>query len=389
ENLSLLTLTSKAMRNLIEGYRVTRFAGLHGCSYKDIHGQLSVEQQAAMLNLYHKLGLLMKRSTCLYATKDRLKIVNEFLTRMACSNNSDICKDQSRCVALLCFGKFLHTVIAGWDDSECQRAFEAVCQHMCMPRYVKTVVASKPGSHCHLEATVRHFYRRIFLDPCITTPDKAFWITRILKPWPIVFQARLLYILYAGHFSSGAIQWHEMSETTPADKEHASLFFGSVSNILQILHLHSTEWSGDEILCIIDEMTGTPEDWLIENVAGLLLACGECIATKMLVSKAINGRFLELASIIASLCLVCVKHNYSLTQVMAMLDCILGVIDTPRARLTFLNRVLDTFRELILDTHEFTDADEGNDNEFFYHVSALTEFTKELAQLAYKQILSH
>lgn len=49
---------------------------------------------------------------------------------------------------------------------------------------------------------------------------------------------------------------------------------------------------------------GTPEDWMTENVAGLLLACGECIATKMLVSKAINGRYVELASIIASLCLV-------------------------------------------------------------------------------------
>ncbi|XP_059155498.1 F-box only protein 47-like isoform X2 [Physella acuta] len=388
EDLSMLTISSKAMRNLIEGYRVTRFSGPHSISYKDIHVFLSSDQQTEMMSKYHKLGLLMKRSTCLYATKDRLKIINEFLTRVACCN-TDMCKDPSRCLALMCFGKFFHTVIAGWDDSECQRAFDAVCQHMFMPKFIKTVVASKPGSHGQLESRVRQFFRRIFLDPCTTVSDKAFWISRILKPWPIVFQARLLYILYSGHFTGGEIQWHEMSELTPVDNEHSTVFFSSISSILQILHLHSTEWSSDEIICIIDEMTSTPEDWLVENIAGLLLACGECIATKMLASKAINGRYVELASIITSLCLVCVKHNYNLTQVMTMLDCIISVIENPRDKLVLLNRILDTFKELVLDTHEFTDSDDANDNEFFYHVSALTEFTKKLAQLAYKHVIPH
>ncbi|KAI8781098.1 F-box only protein 47 [Biomphalaria glabrata] len=388
EDLSILTIVSKTMRNLIEGYRVTRFSGPHCMSYRDLHLRLSLEQQTEMLSKYHKLGLLVKRSTCLYATKDRLKIINEFLTRIACSN-SDNCKDPSRCIALLCFGKFLHTVIAGWDDSECQRAFDTICQHMCITKHVKTVVSSKPGSHGHLEGVVRQFFRWIFLDQCTTIPDKAFWISRILKPWPIVFQARLLFIIYSGNFTSGEIQWHEMSETTPVDTEHSSIFFSSISSILQLLHLHSTEWTSDEIISIIDEMTSTPEDWLVENIAGLLLACGECLATKLLASKAINGKYVELASIIASLCLVCVKHNHSINQVMTMMDCIIAVIENPREKLVFLNRILDTFKELVLDTHEFTDSDDANDNEFFFHVSALTEFTRKLAHLAYKHILPH
>ena len=35
--------------------------------------------------LFMCAGLLIKRSTCLYATKDRLKIVNDFLTRVSTS----------------------------------------------------------------------------------------------------------------------------------------------------------------------------------------------------------------------------------------------------------------------------------------------------------------
>ncbi|GFO39608.1 F-box only protein 47 [Plakobranchus ocellatus] len=332
EDLSILTITSKKMRNLVEAYRVTRFSGPHSIPYKTIHTNMSVEEQADMLSLFHKLGRLMKRSTCLYATKDRLNILNEFFTRITCSN-SGTCKDQSRCVALLCFGKFLHTVIAGWDDSECQRVYDSVCHHMSIQRIVKTVVSSKPGNNSQLEANVRHFFRRVFLDPCTTIPDKAFWISRVLKPWPIVFQARLLFILYTGHFSS------------------------------------------------------SPEDWLLENIAGLLLACGEDITTKMLSSKAINGRYGELAGTIAYLCLVCVKHNFDLSQVIVMLESVIAVIESPKNKMSLLNRIMDFFKELILDTHEFTDSDDGNDNEFFYHVAALTEFTKRLIQLGFKLAL--
>ncbi|XP_005105911.1 F-box only protein 47 [Aplysia californica] len=388
EDLSILTISSKAMRNLVEGYRVTQFSGPHRIPYEELHSSLSVEEQAMMLSRFHKLGLLMKRSTCVYATKDRLKIVNEFLTRMECSNVKT-CKDMSRCIALLCFGKFLHTVIAGWDDSECQRVFDSLCQHMCVHRLVKAVVANKPGLHSHIEVKVRHFFRRIFLDPCGTVLDKAFWITRVLKPWPLVFQARLLYLLYSGHCSGGEIQWHEMSENTPSDLEQSTQYFGNVSSILQILYMHSVEWSSDEVICLIDEMISTPEDWLVENIAGLLLACGEPMATKMLASRAINGRYVEVASIVASLCLVCVKHsnNSGMSQVMVMLKRIVSVVDNWKDRLLLLCRISDTFKELILDTHEFIDSDDGNDAEFYHHVTAMTEFAKQMTHLAFKNVL--
>ena len=45
-----------------------------------------------------------------------------------------------------------------------------------------------------------------------------------------------------------------MSESTPSDKENFMQFYGALSSILQILYLHSDEWTPDEVVCIIDEM---------------------------------------------------------------------------------------------------------------------------------------
>ena len=61
------------------------------------------------------------------------------------------------------------------------------------------------GGHAKLEFEIRCFYRRVFLDPCDSLQDKAFWLTRVLKPWPLVYQARLLFLLY-GPVLGGELQ---------------------------------------------------------------------------------------------------------------------------------------------------------------------------------------
>lgn len=59
--------------------------------------------------------------------------------------NTKSCNNPSNCIALVCFGKFLHTVIAGWDDSECQRAFDSICLHTGAMKNVTTILNSKHG----------------------------------------------------------------------------------------------------------------------------------------------------------------------------------------------------------------------------------------------------
>ncbi|KAK7098949.1 hypothetical protein V1264_003159 [Littorina saxatilis] len=385
EDLSLLTISSKAMRNLIECYRVStinaRGLGIHSRA----HGVMDVERQAEWLARYKKLGLLIKRSTCLYATKDRLKIVNDFLTRMMCRNTEN-CKDRARCIGELCFGRFLHTMIAGWDDSECQRSFDCLCTHTSILKHIKIVVSSKPGAHVGLEYEVRCFLRRVFLDPCSSTADKAFWLTRVLKPWPLVQQARLLYLLY-GAANEGTIQWYLMCGM-PVEPSFTGQYFGGISCALGTLHRQSKEWTEDELISILDEMTSCPEEWIGENKASLLIACGEQLTSKMLISKAINGRITELSSIITSFCIVSVKHGYDLGFVMNNVQTILHSMENSRDRLSFVNSLMDMFKECIFDLHDYNDTDdEGDDRELFYLVTAFTEFSKTVIHLAFQQLL--
>jgi len=53
-----------------------------------------------------------------------------------------------------------------------------------------------PGAYPTLELHVRLFFRRVFLSQCTGGSDKAFWLSLILKPFPMVHQARVLFLLF-------------------------------------------------------------------------------------------------------------------------------------------------------------------------------------------------
>ena len=50
------------------------------------------------------------------------------------------------------------------------------------------------------------------------------------------------------------------------------------------------------------------------------------------------------------------KYHFDLSQVMVVLESVISVVETSKNKMTLLNRILDFFKELILDTHEFTDS---------------------------------
>lgn len=52
------------------------------------------------------------------------------------------------------------------------------------------------GAFSDLEMHVRIFFRRVFLNQCQSKVEKAFWLNLITKPFPMVHQARILFLLY-------------------------------------------------------------------------------------------------------------------------------------------------------------------------------------------------
>ena len=51
------------------------------------------------------------------------------------------------------------------------------------------------------------------------------------------------------------IQWYEMCESTPVNKEQASVCFGDLANAFKVLHSYSKDWTEDDIISVIDELT--------------------------------------------------------------------------------------------------------------------------------------
>ena len=49
---------------------------------------------------------------------------------------------------------------------------------------------------------MRLFYRRVFVDEARTDHEKAFWLDQILRPLPMVHQAKVLFLLF-GPMTSG------------------------------------------------------------------------------------------------------------------------------------------------------------------------------------------
>ena len=52
------------------------------------------------------------------------------------------------------------------------------------------------GAQWEMELQVRLFFRRVFLNHSCLKTEKAFWLNLVLKPFPLVHQARLLFLLY-------------------------------------------------------------------------------------------------------------------------------------------------------------------------------------------------
>lgn len=62
-----------------------------------------------------------------------------------CSFHQTCCKDPVKCIALICYGKFLTRVIAGWDDKECTRTFETLGHNTLVLKHLSNIMNSKPG----------------------------------------------------------------------------------------------------------------------------------------------------------------------------------------------------------------------------------------------------
>ncbi|XP_008942589.1 PREDICTED: F-box only protein 47 [Merops nubicus] len=382
-DISMLSMVSKTISHHLINY-ISTPSGNRRLLWQDFHnhGLPDKREGSSILEHYKSLGLLLKRCTLLLPTKDRLKYIHKILSEVSCFKLIG-CPSPLHCLGLQCYGVFLQILTAGWDELECHRVFNFLCELSNLPRKVQTVVSSKPGSARKLELRIRLYCRGVLLNHWLHRSDSAFWLTRILKPWPIVNQARLLYIIF-GPVSSldGHVVWQKMIEG-PTDE---SSLRGLAEAIKLLYDTEAREWTADDVISLVDELSVVPREWLVENNARLLILSGNNICFTFMASKAVNGRTAELARLMVFLTLVCEKELYCMDWAVKMMQKVCKVFSTPGERNNFLQCVENTFAHMVIDMLQAVlsgDRDEEDSSFFtlFHLVNAQASFHKEVLYL--------
>ncbi|KAJ1071439.1 hypothetical protein K5549_001731 [Capra hircus] len=384
KDISMLSMVSKTVSQHVINY-ISTSSGSKRLLLQDFHDlELPDREDTTMLEHYRSLGLLFKRCTLLLPTKERLKYIHKILADVSCFKFNG-CAAPLQCVGLLCYGIFLQTLTAGWDELECHRVYNFLCELTHLSRKMQTVVCSKPGSARKLELRIRLFCRNVLLDHWTHRSDSAFWLTRILKPWPMVNQARLLYIIF-GPVSpqDGQVVWQKMIEG-PTDESCLK----SLADAIKLLYDTSTkEWTADDVISLVDELSVkvVPREWLLENNARLLILSGNNICFTFMASKAVNGRTIELARLIVFLALVCEKELYSMDWAVKMMQKVCKVFSTPVERNNFLQSVANAFACAIMEMLQSVMSGDGDDDDrsfmnLFHLVQAQASFHKEVLYL--------
>ncbi|XP_010389685.2 F-box only protein 47 [Corvus cornix cornix] len=384
KDISMLSMVSKTISSRLINY-ISTSSGTRRLLLQDFHNlELPGRKEgASILEHYKSLGLLLKRCTLLLPTRERLKYVHKVLSGVSCFKLNG-CASPLHCLGLQCYGVFLQILTAGWDELECHRVFNFLWELSNLARKVQTVVSSKPGSARRLELRIRLYCRGVLLSPGSHRSDSAFWLTRILKPWPMVNQARLLYIIF-GPVSSldGHVVWQKMIEG-PTDETSLK---GLADAIKLLYGTEAREWTADDVISLVDELSVIPQEWLMENNARLLLLSGNSICFTFLASKAVNGRAAELARLMVFMALVCEKDLYCMDWAVKMMQKVCRVFSTPWERNNFLQCLENTFAHMLMDMLQAVLAGERDEEDssflnLFHLVNAQASFHKEILYLA-------
>ncbi|KAF7239678.1 Plexin domain-containing protein 1, partial [Varanus komodoensis] len=150
KNISILSMVSKTISHRLINY-ISTPTGNRRFLRQDFHNtELSgCRKEPSILQHYRSLGLLLKRCTLLLPTKERLKYIHKILSEISCFKLSG-CSDPLHCSGLQCYGVFLQTLTAGWDELECHRVYNFLCDLSSLSRRMQTVVSSKPGKYSML-----------------------------------------------------------------------------------------------------------------------------------------------------------------------------------------------------------------------------------------------
>nr|QDC23201.1 F-box only protein 47 [Lethenteron camtschaticum] len=388
--LSLLCLVSRDMCQEILEYMVIP-STCNRLLFDMFHLGTEPSSSVKVFDHDRTLGMLLKRATLLKPTKERLKILHNF-TCMVQNSPKQIrcfkygeCANSLTCSGFVRFGKLLQTLIAGWEEMECHRVFKYVSDRMHLDYKMTAILSFQPGKAKQLEMEVKCVCRRVLLDPCLFHSERLFWLGQILKPWPLVSQARLLFVIYGPYCEhEGRVLWERTLVKNPA-RDTSLRDLGSV--VRNLGASNATNWNDSDVMSIIGEISVLPNKWNAENFARFLILCGERVCTMMLSSRAVNRHFPQLANLVVFMSVVCEKDGYKMAWLANTVKKICCTIDNQSDVQQLLHSIVRIYKEVIVQLiHSLTDIPH-QELELNSVINAQGCFLREIMCLAFSPVL--
>ncbi|XP_053536810.1 F-box only protein 47 [Ictalurus punctatus] len=361
---SVFSMVSKSINNCIVRHLST-LAWRNQMILQKIHCTSSkAEDLNTILDRFRSLGLLFKRCTLLLPTNERLKFIYNTFSQIPCFMIEQ-CDALRLCQGFTCYGVLLQTLIAGWDELECHRVFNFLCKTTHLPWKIEVAVTSNPEDWLfHILTTVsdkshlleNFVVKGVMFDQWKNRRDAYFRLTCIFRPWPIISQARLLFILFGPLQSDGKLGWQDVRDDAVV---HGALWDLAKAIMLLYGNTDNKSWSTNTVLAIINEIMVMPQPWHMENVAHLLILCGNNICYSVLASKAINGRLFEISRLLIFLILVSEEDGYCMNWVVKMIQQVCQVFSVALEKQSFIERLENMFSEVTMELVERVIAGEN------------------------------
>ncbi|XP_069009713.1 F-box only protein 47-like [Embiotoca jacksoni] len=347
--ISVFSMVSKEITRYVLDYISTQ-TWKNKTIIHSFHHSTCVEQRSSVGH-YRDLGLLFKRCTLLLPTKERLKFIFSKISQIPCFMLEQCLSHD--CIGFSTYGVFLQTLIAGWDELECHRVFNFLCDITNLLPKIEAVITAKPGVRWYQELQLRLFCRQVLLDPWPNQLEGQFWLTQLLNPWPMVSQAHFLFVLYGPLLPEGTLGWQDFVQR---GLPHGALWDLAKAILMLFSEQDVKGCTTDSMLAILEELIVIPQPWHVENVARLLVLCGSSFCYTVLASKALNGRLHEISRLIVYIILVCEKDGYHMSWAVKLVQQICKVFSTAPEKFCFIQELENMFSGVTRELYEFSIA---------------------------------
>ncbi|XP_054169284.1 F-box only protein 47-like [Oppia nitens] len=403
DDLSLMAITNKWFRDFILNHFIVSNSG-----FQTLIGSLNTEvislntdpqHNCQPLESFKKLGLLLKRVTCLLPTTDRMELLIKVMDKLNGIPNLSInaADNYKMKYVFKCLGQTLHKMIAGWDDSEVKFVYKILQAVTHMDQRIESLAKSPIGARQPVEYYVRCYYRHVCLIPILRNKklsywiannsnnisETLFWLNLILKPYSLEMRARLLLIIYGPIIDVGPQQntipyigWWDLTDTFFIMKKGIR----NLGNILFVLFRQSqTDEHKNNMIKLIDIIVKKPQNWLHENIATLLFFAGDDLIYYYLMSKMSADSYTEVAEN-----LVYLTHiHYKITNTTNLVFKLIERLAIGQHKFNLINELPIAFNEAVADIDGAIELEDERDvTELHEIIAAQSDLLKNSLQVS-------